>query len=140
MNMKEVQRKRLVQAVHCLTPRLQAAILALDGETQARCEEVRLRAGQPIQIQCGGAERSLSAPIPDAEELREIVSRAARYSVHSYAEALAQGYLPLEGGHRLGVCGSAVVKGREIGGIRTFSSLNLRVARQQPGAGEPILP
>lgn len=142
MNMKgkEVQIKRFVQAIGCLTPRLQNIALHLSESQQATCEELHLRAGHPLHIQVDGAEQKIPSSLIQTEELREIVSRAARYSVHSYGEALAQGYLPLEGGHRLGVCGTAVVKEGTITGIRTISSLNLRVARQNPGVASSILP
>ena len=132
MKGKEVQIKRFVQAIGCLTPRLQNIALHLSESQQATCEELHLRAGHPLHIQVDSAEREIPSPL--------IVSRAARYSVHSYGEALAQGYLPLEGGHRLGVCGTAVVKEGTITGIRTISSLNLRVARQNPEVASSILP
>lgn len=140
MTRNEVKRKQLVQAIDCLTPRMQAAVLALDQAAQEDCEEIRLRAGQPIRIQRSGSEQVIPSASLTSEELREVVSRAARYSVHSYGEALAQGYLPLDGGHRLGLCGSAVVKEGEITGLRIFSSLNLRVARQQEGVCRELVP
>lgn len=140
MENKEVRIKQFVQAVGCLPPRLQNTALHLSESRQELCEELRLRAGQPPHSQIGGEEEEL-APLPvQAEELREIVSRAARYSVHSYGEALAQGYLPLEGGHRLGICGTAIVKDGQMAGIRTISSLNLRIARQHFGVSDAILP
>ncbi len=136
----EVQSKRFVQAVGCLPARLQNVVLHQNADFSTRCEELRLRAGQPIRAQMDGAERPLSELVVSAEDLRETVSRAARYSVHSFSDALAQGYLPLEGGHRLGVCGTAVLQSGVMTGIRVISSLNLRIARPQSGVADAILP
>ena len=140
MKTNDVQRKRFLQAIECLTPQLQAIVLRLDEAGQDACEELRLRAGQPVHAQIDGRERALAGPGVTAGQLREVVSRAARYSVHSYGEALAQGYLPLEGGHRLGICGAAIVKNQAMAGIRTISSLNLRIAGPRPGICLPVLP
>lgn len=94
-----------MQAIACL-PEERAAALSRVAE-QERIEELRLRCGEAPSVRIGGAERPLSLAPVTADELRETVSRAARYSVHSYAESMRQGFLPLEGGHRLGLCGAA---------------------------------
>ena len=57
MKGKEVQIKRFVQAIGCLTPRLQNIALHLSESQQATCEELHLRAGHPLHIQVDGAER-----------------------------------------------------------------------------------
>lgn len=140
MENQEVALKRYAQAVNCLPPRLQNTALGLSDTEKLSCEELRMRAGQAIAATLDGQERTVSAAVVTAEELRETVSRAARYSVHSYGDALAQGYLPLEGGHRLGICGTAVVKEGQIAGIRTISALNLRIAGQSIGSADAVLP
>ncbi|MGN1030973.1 MAG: stage III sporulation protein AA, partial [Butyricicoccaceae bacterium] len=56
------------------------------------------------------------------------------------ADSLKQGFLTLAGGHRLGVCGTAVMQHGEISAFRHVSSVNLRIARQIRGAaGEQLV-
>ena len=93
-----------------MPPRIQAAVQTISDEEKALCEEIRMRTGQPLSLARAGRESPIAGIQMDTECMQETVSRAARYSVHSFHEALAQGYLPLRGGHRLGVCGTAVVK------------------------------
>ena len=139
MKMKEEKIKCFSDAVSCLPLRLQSVALTIPDEQKESCEELRLRAGKEPSIVLHGEEQTMTGMLVCTEDLRETVSRAARYSVHSYGEALAHGYLPLTGGHRLGVCGTAIVKGGEIAGIRTICSLNLRIARQALGSADPVI-
>ena len=44
----------------------------------------------------------------------------------------------MEGGHRVGLCGTAVLRGGEIFNLRNLSSASVRVARQGLGAAEPV--
>ena len=127
-----------MQAIACL-PEERAAALSRVAE-QERIEELRLRCGEAPSVRIGGAERPLSLAPVTADELRETVSRAARYSVHSYAESMRQGFLPLEGGHRLGLCGTAVAENGSVTGVRRISSLNLRVARQIDALDDILAP
>ena len=49
-----------------------------------------------------------------------------KYSLYAYEDELKQGYLTLQGGHRLGVSGKAVLEGDKVKSIRYISCLNLR--------------
>ncbi|MEE0389194.1 MAG: hypothetical protein UDM04_04415 [Agathobaculum sp.] len=115
-----------MQAIACL-PEERAAALSRVAE-QERIEELRLRCGEAPSVRIGGAERPLSLAPVTADELRETVSRAARYSVHSYAESMRQGFLPLEGGHRLGLCGTGRRERQRHGRAADFLAQSARSA------------
>lgn len=128
------------QAVACLTPELAELAMTLPEEMQGDAEELRLRAGQPMRWAANGQEHTFAGAPVRAEMLRDVLARASRWSVHTFQEPLSQGYLPLQGGHRLGVCGTVVFAEGRIQGIRTVSSLSLRIAREWQGVAEPVLP
>lgn len=140
MTDEEKRRAAFRQAITALPLRLQSEALRLPEQVQGSCEELRLRAGQGMAYSVQGKETATGAGAIAADELQELLSRATRYSVHSFADSLQNGYVTLEGGHRLGLCGAAVVKEGGISGIRQLSSANLRIAAQVLGAGEKLLP
>ena len=72
-------------------------------------QELRLRAGQSPAVVENGAERRLAGLVRQ-EELSEILQRATQQSAYACTQSLRQGFVTLPGGHRIGVCGSAVVK------------------------------
>ncbi len=128
------------QGTGVLPPRLRQEAMKLTGEERRRAEEVRLRLGQPPSVVLGGGEILLPAPPVTAAELDGLLERASRCSVHAVVDQIRRGYLTLQGGHRLGLCGTAVVRGGEIQGLRRLSSANLRIARDMPGISAVILP
>ena len=132
------QDKAWQQAISCLPPPRAAQLAALDR--QGEVEELRLRAGQPPAAKTAEGEQPLDLRPVTAQELRETLSRAARYSVHSYAESLKNGFVTLGGGHRLGVCGTVAEENGQVVGVRGLASLNLRIARQFTGLAAQIVP
>lgn len=99
--------------------------------------ELRLRLGKPPLLRL----KSGSVALPGAvqpEELQFVVNAASRYSPWT-ATSAASGYLTAPGGHRVGICGEALLRQGEMVGIGTIGSLNVRVARDIPGIAESIV-
>ena len=86
-----------------------------------------------------GEERPLSDSPVEPAELEQLVEIASRASLHVVLDQIRRGYLTVEGGHRIGLCGSAVLQGGEIHALRAISSANLRIARQVKGVAAPVL-
>lgn len=104
------------------------------GEHNIELEELRLRAGQaPMALSVSGQLLCASARSVTSQELEQIVQAACKRSIHTVMDQLCQGYLTLEGGHRMGVCGTMVMDADRVRSVRQLSSLNLRVARQIKG-------
>lgn len=116
------------QAISCLPPIRRAQLEQLDRPEDI--EELRFRAGQPPAARTAVGERPLPLEAVTSAELREMLSRAAQYSVHSYTDSLRHGFLTLSGGHRLGICGTAAEEDGRVLGVRGLSSINLRIAHQ----------
>ena len=102
-------------------------------------QELRLRAGQSPAVVENGAERRLAGLVRQ-EELSEILQRATQQSAYACTQSLRQGFVTLPGGHRIGVCGSAVVKNGELAGYQALSSLCIRFARDVRMDSARLLP
>lgn len=55
-------------------------------------------------------------------------------------EEIKKGYITVQGGHRVGISGTAVLQQGQIATVREISSLNIRVARQVYGAAKNFCP
>ncbi len=137
----EQERRALAyeQAAQVLPARLRREAFALPEEARARAEELRLRAGWPMTALLPEGERSLGGPPVEERELEQLVEIASRASVHAVLDQVRRGYLTVEGGHRIGLCGSADLREGEIHALRTLSGASIRVARQVRGAAAPVL-
>ena len=123
-----------------LPPRLRRGMEGLPYPVRHRVEEVRLRAGQMPMVVLNGEELPLPADGPVSErELSLTLEVATRASTHTALEQLRQGYFTLRGGHRVGLCGTAVTEDGRVKSFRHLSSLNIRIAHVVPGCGEEVL-
>lgn len=136
--MNEVKIPPLIEASSCLPPHLRMAVEQLPEQTARETEEIRLRAGQPVSVSNSSTEIPIQGTTVTAADLREIVARAARESVHSYADSLRQGFLTLSGGHRVGICGTAKAENGSFEGVRMFGSLNIRIAKAVFGCAREV--
>ena len=85
--------------------------------------EIRLRSGRPVSLSTPSGARFVSIDggwreKPDTGVLstphtlvQNCFQAICGYSVHSFADCIANGFVPLPGGHRAGVCGTAFVDG-----------------------------
>lgn len=123
-----------------LPPRLRRGMEGLPYPVRHRVEEVRLRAGQMPMVVLNGEELPLPADGPVSErELSLTLEVATRASTHTALEQLRQGYFTLRGGHRVGLCGTAVTEDGRVKSFRHLSSLNIRMAHVVSGCGEEVL-
>lgn len=124
----------------------------LPEESLLDVQEIRMRSGQPFLLKKAEGIFSLrknggllSAPWENGiristADLRETVSLLSAYSLYAFEEELRQGYITMEGGHRVGFCGKTVLENNEIRTLRQINALNIRIAREQKGWGEQFLP
>ena len=96
-------------------------------------QEIRLRCGQPVMMKEGNRKMRLLEGRLSAAEIRETVSLLSGYSLYAFEEELRQGYLTLEGGHRVGFCGKAVMEDGKIRTLKQINALNIRIAEEQRG-------
>lgn len=126
------------QAAQVLPLSLRGAALALPEDKQGGAEELRLRVGRPMTAVFPQGELSLGTnPVTD-RDLEQLLELASRASVHTVADQLRRGYLTVEGGHRVGLCGTPVLREGQIHGLGRLSSAAIRVARQVTGAAAPV--
>lgn len=108
----------------------------VDRQGKDTLQELRLRINGPPELVCFRGCSRLDRNVT-GEDLHYIVNAASQYSPWA-AATTAQGFLTARGGHRIGLCGSAVMQNGTMTGIRELSSLCIRVARDFPGIGGEI--
>ena len=136
--------RRYEQAAELLPPRLRRLALELPDERKSRVEELRLRVRQPLTALTPEGELSVAPADRNAlvmgDDLEQMVAGVTEFSRYASAEALRQGYLPVRGGFRLGVCGTAVLRDGAVCNVKDISSLALRIVRERIGLGADIAP
>ena len=101
---------------------------------QSVLQELRLRLGQPPELVLKGQSIRLGR-IVTSDDLKFCINTASGYSPWS-ATTSANGYITAPGGHRIGICGEAIIKNGLMTGIRTPTMLCIRIARDFCGIAE----
>jgi stage III sporulation protein AA len=112
-------------------------------------EELRIRALRPTVAYGPDWYRFLGpggfSPSPEGcpptspAAVETLVELLADRSLYARETELAQGYLTLPGGHRVGLAGRAVVSAGTVTTTRNWTGINLRVARRLDGVATPLM-
>lgn len=114
-------------------------------------EEIRLRQGLPIALYYSdrccyittGGQLSVSysgCMIATKADLIEGIELISEASVYALKDEIKSGYITIDGGHRVGICGNAVTEDGKISNISHVSGLNYRVAKEIIGAAKEVMP
>jgi len=117
---------------------LRAYLSRLPEDELSQIQEIRLRIRKPPGIVTNGRESPLPSLIISPDDLSRTFQAVCSYSVYSYEQQLAEGYITIKGGCRVGICGSAVTESQHVKSLKYISSLNFRIAGERIGIAEPI--
>lgn len=113
-------------------------------------EEIRLRQGKPLMLYGGKKEYLLNqrgqvvfdysnAYHVAAEDMKSAINLITNYSLYSFEDDIRNGFVTIDGGHRVGICGKAVLENGRVRTFRDISFINYRIARQVYGAADKVL-
>ena len=113
--------------------------------------EIRLRVNAPLIVIYQGQEYFLTREgefsreesqgcFVRAEDLKETMEYVSSYSMYAFEEEIRQGFITIQGGHRVGIAGKTVLEGDRIKSVKYISYMNLRLSHQIKGCASPILP
>ena len=111
-----------------------------------KLEEIRVRVNQPLElVTADGAyflnngalvrQTDRQCLSVSEEDLRQMSTLMSRYSLYAYEEEIRQGFLTVEGGHRIGGCGQVMQLNGRINRIYPILYLNIRIARERKACG-----
>ncbi|MBR3106956.1 MAG: Flp pilus assembly complex ATPase component TadA [Clostridia bacterium] len=100
----------------------------------AQAREVRLRPGQSAAVTLAG-DVWRGSYVLSPKDVLQAAQALTNHSLAARQEQLSQGFVPLAGGHRLGVCGVMGAKG-----FTEITSLCVRIAHEIRGVGEGVFP
>lgn len=100
--------------------------------------EIRLRIGRRIIIYIEKKEFTLDYMIT-LKDILDILVKVSKNSLYAIQNDINEGFVTIKGGHRIGICGEAVIENGKVINVKNINSLNIRVARQVIGAANNII-
>ena len=108
------------------------------GEKYNILEEIRIRVGKPIILKFNNYEKIVRYQV-NRDEILSILQSVCENSIYSYQKQIAEGFVTINGGHRVGISGSCVIENEKVININYINSLNFRISRQILGCSNNIL-
>lgn len=102
-------------------------------------QEIRIKIGNPVIMEDGEGEKVFNYQVKN-EDIKYIIQRISNYSLYAFEEELKQGYITIQGGHRIGISGDCVVQNGLVKTIKNIYSLNIRVSREILGCAFKYVP
>lgn len=121
-------------------------ILMQKEQLQYEClQEVRLRVDKPLLLIYRGEElipgtRWGGPYMVTKEDVREMLEYISNYSLYAYEQEMKQGFITIEGGHRAGMAGQAILENGRVKNLRYISSINLRMSHEVIGCADIVFP
>lgn len=114
-------------------------------------QEVRLRADAPVTVSLPQGERFLTRHgltslcqsdvfFCSRRQLEDCFFAFCGQSVYAHQWELEQGYIAVAGGIRVGVAGTAVMRGGDTRSVGCITALCIRLPRRVAGCARPLLP
>ena len=108
-----------------------------------RIYEIRLRVGRPVFLCYDSGEKFLrTKDVPylvTRQDLKETLEYISGYSLYACEDELRQGYISVQGGHRVGVTGKVILDRGNIRSIKYISCINVRLAHQIIGCADSVM-
>lgn len=135
-----MQEKRKKQQIVQVLARTVVQYLDAEQFSFDEIQEIKLRIGKPLIVICNGKEKMLLHKIITKEEIRETMEYISNYSLYAYEQELKQGFITIEGGHRVGMAGQVIMEEGKIKSLKYISSINIRVSHEVKSCADRIFP
>lgn len=132
-----------------VSPKIKNSLIALPNEIKKEIQEICLRVNSSIVIVTStksfflGSEGNLSPEdsksfVVSQNDILETFKILCNFSIYSFQNQIKNNFITLKGGHRVGICGTAIIDGEKIINISDISSMNFRISKEIIGCSDKI--
>lgn len=130
----------MIEIIRLFPPLFQQKIEKAVGNNWSRLQEIRVRVNQNIELIFATGVRWLDKPVPAKKDTAYMLNQLSEYSLYRMEEELRNGFITVQGGHRVGLAGEITTAEGRVKAIQTVSFLNIRIAKQHKGIADKLLP
>ena len=102
-------------------------------------KEIRIRINLPIIVKLAEKEKIIDYKV-STEDINYIFQKICENSIYAYQNQIANGFVTIKGGNRVGIVGTAVVQNGKVTNLNYVSGLNFRIAQEIIGCSNKIMP
>ncbi len=126
-------------------PRSVRALLREEELMMPHLQEIKLRTGKPLLFLYKNEEvfagKARGRPyVVTKEDVREMLDYISNYSLYAYEQEMKQGYITVEGGHRIGMAGQVIIEDGKVKNLKHVASINVRMSHEIKGCADQVFP
>ena len=136
-------------AVINFNPNIRNSLMTISDNIKEITQEICIKVNSSIIIFTSqnsfflGIDGSLSSEdhksmLVSQNDLIETLKILCNFSIYSFQNQIKEGFITLKGGHRAGLCGTAIINNNEIINVADVSSINFRISREITGCSNEI--
>ncbi|GGM40202.1 stage III sporulation protein AA [Paraliobacillus quinghaiensis] len=114
-------------------------ILDKVGVRWGSLQEIRVRVGRPIELVFDQNTEWLNNLIPTKSDSLSLLNQLSQFSLYRMEDELKQGYITIQGGHRVGLAGKVNTINGSVKAIKDITSFNIRIAKAKHGIANPYM-
>ncbi|MBY7143397.1 stage III sporulation protein AA [Virgibacillus sp. NKC19-3] len=103
-------------------------------------QEIRFRLHYPVELIFDGKTEWVTSMRPNKQDSIFIVNQLSEFSLYRMEDELREGYITIEGGHRVGLAGKVNTINGAVKAIQYITFLNIRIAKEEIGAALEVIP
>ncbi|WP_138415845.1 stage III sporulation protein AA [Aquibacillus sediminis] len=103
-------------------------------------QEIRFRVGRPTELIFDDKEEWLPSYCPTEQDAMHVLNQLSQFSLYRLEDELREGFLTMEGGHRVGLAGKVNTENGRVKAIKHIASFNIRIAKEKVGVSIPFIP
>lgn len=126
-------------------------LFALSRFDYDKLQEIRLRIQEPLIIlygnqelflmeQGGWTKNRMEAYIVQPADIHETLEFISNYSLYAYEDEIRQGFITIQGGHRVGLAGKVILEDGRIKSVKHISFINIRLSHQIKDCSKNVIP
>lgn len=103
-------------------------------------QEIRFRLNQPVELVYDNKLEWIRHVKPNSQDGIYVLNQLSNFSLYRMEDELREGYITIEGGHRVGLAGKVNTLGGAVKAIQHITFFNIRIAKQKINVAKPIIP
>ncbi|HEX6594420.1 MAG TPA: stage III sporulation protein AA [Bacillota bacterium] len=103
-------------------------------------QEIRIRLFQPVEFVFDEHVEWLEQMKPNRQHGAFMLNRLSEFSLYRLEDELREGYITIEGGHRVGLAGKVNTIRGTVKALHHITFLNIRIAKEKIDAARSVLP
>lgn len=121
-------------------PSMKDAIKHVVNKRWTTIQEIRIRIGRPVELIFDDHEEWLNHLIPRKDDGVFIINQLSQFSLYRIEDELREGFITIEGGHRVGLAGKVNTVSGAVKAIKHITSFNIRIAKEKVGVSTNYIP